>query len=196
MLDVHVGTGARCLLMKLMLMSATLLPHLSVGLSMKMKVISTDPGASQPAKDGQAELLNSSLEKYSEVTLCARFLTHHFSTPSDNYPFQTLISYGKDVLLSSYLGKSCDQFYQGCTENYRDKVEAHQWIRGKVFGSLYLSGNDYFYPVWWPAVWNTACITIRASQQHSRVNININGHTVFQSQEIANDISNSSKARI
>ena len=161
-----------------------------------MKVISTDAGASLPAKDGRAEILNSSLGKYPEVTLCARFLTHHFSTPSDNYPFQTLISYGKDVLLSSYVGKSCDQFYQGCTENYRDKVEAQQWIRGKVFGDFYHSGHFYFYPVWWLEIWNTACITVRASQQHSRVNININGHTVVQSQDIAEDILNSSQARI
>ena len=159
-----------------------------------MTVISTDAGASLPAKDGRAEILNSSLVKYPEVTLCARFLTHHFSTPSDNYPFQTLISYEKDVLLSSYVGKYCDQFYQGCTENYRDKVATQGWIRGKVFGSLYLSGNDYFYPVWWPAVWNTACITIRASQQHYRINVNINGHTVVQTEDIADDFLNSSEA--
>ena len=99
------------------------------------------------------------------------------------------------MLLSSYVGKPCDQFYEGCTESYRIKVDAQQWIRGKVFGSLYLSGNDYFYPVWWPAVWNTACITIRAGRQHYRVNININGRAVFQSRDIAGDFLNSSKAK-
>ena len=161
-----------------------------------MTVISTDAGASLPAKDGQAEILNSSLVKYPEVTLCARFLTHHFSTDPDGFPFQTLISYGKNVLLGSFVARSCDQFYQGCTEYYRDKVETQQWIRGKVFGNVYLSGNDYFYPVWWPAVWNTACITIRASQQHYRVNININGHTVVQTEDIADNVLNSSKGRI
>ena len=54
----------------------TLPPHLSTTtatLSMKMKVISTDAGASLPAKDGRAEILNSSLEKYSSLTVCARF---------------------------------------------------------------------------------------------------------------------------
>ena len=163
--------------------------------SLSLKVISTDPRASLPSKSGRAELVNSSLVKYPSVTLCARFLTHHFSTPADNYPFQTLISYEKDVLLSSYVGKSCDQFYEGCTENYRDKVVAQQWIRGKVFGSLYLAGNDYFYPVWRPAVWNTACISVRASQLHYRVNININGQTVFQSQDIAEDFLNSSQSK-
>ena len=85
---------------------------------------------------------------------------------------------------------------QGCTENYREKVEGQQWIRGKVFGSLYLSGNDYFYPVWWPAVWNSACISLRAGQQYYRLNVNINGQTVFQSEEIAEDFLNTSKARV
>ena len=45
----------------------------SAVLGMKMKVISTDAGASLPAKDGRAEILNSSLEKYSSLTVCARF---------------------------------------------------------------------------------------------------------------------------
>ena len=179
--------------MKLMLMSTTL----SVGLSMKMKVISTDAGASLPAKDGQAEILNSSLVKYPEVTLCARFLTHHFSTHPDKSPFQTIISYGRDSLLCSYVGKSCDQYYQGCTENYKEKLEGQQWIRGKVFGELYLSGNNYyFYPVWGPSVWNTVCITVTASQQYYRVNININGHSMVETRDIENDFFNSSKAGI
>ena len=65
-----------------------------------------------------------------------------------------------------------------------------------MFGSLYLSGNDYFYPVWWPAVWNSACITVRPSQQFYRLNININGQTVFQSEDIDEDFLNSSKAGI
>ena len=189
-----VGAGAGSLLM---LLSTTLVPpHLSVGLSMKMKVISTDAGASLPAKDGQAEMLNSSLEKYPEVTLCARFLTHHFSTPPNGYPFQTLISYGKDQSLGSYIARSCEQLYEGCTEKYRERVDAQQWIRGKVFGNSYIFGYNYYYPVWWPLVWNTACITIRASQQYSRVNININGITVVQTEDIADNVLNSSKARI
>ena len=48
----------------MLLMSATLLPHLSVALGTKMKVISTDPGASLPAKSGRAEMVNSSLGNY------------------------------------------------------------------------------------------------------------------------------------
>ena len=107
--------------MKSQLVSPTLLLCLGVGLSKKIKVISTDAGASLPAKDGRAEILNSSPGKYSSLTVCARFLTHHFSTHSDNYPFQTLLSYEKDSLLSSYVARPCDQFYQGQTSQLQSQ---------------------------------------------------------------------------
>ena len=77
-----------------------------------MKVISTDAGALLPAKDGRAELLNSSLVNYSEVTLCGRFLTHHFSTHPDSMPVQIIFSYGDNALLRSYITKPCEQFFQ------------------------------------------------------------------------------------
>ena len=82
--------GAVSLLMKLLLLPTPfLLLYLSVVFSRKMKmrvistenisepqkifqVISTDPGASLPAKDGRAELMTSWLGEYSELTLCAR----------------------------------------------------------------------------------------------------------------------------
>ena len=87
----------------------TVHPFLStLALSKKVKVISTDSGASLPAKDGQAELMNSSLVNYSEVTLCARFLTHHFSTHLDGSTTQTLISYWTHDLLSSFIARPCD----------------------------------------------------------------------------------------
>ena len=97
--------------------------------------------------------------------------------------------------MSSYVGRPCDHLYHGCTENYRDQVkrQSQEWSEGKVLGDLYLSGKNYFYPAWRMAVWNTACITVRASQLHYRVNININGQAVFQSQDIADDFFNSSK---
>ena len=98
--------------------SINFLPFLRTrALSEKMKVISTDPGASLPAKSGRAVILNSSLKKYPEATLCARFLTHHFSTHSDGQPSQTLISYGYNDFLSSLVARPCDQHYQAdlCT---------------------------------------------------------------------------------
>ena len=89
----------------------TLFPCLSTR-ALNLKVISTDAGASLPDKDGRAELLNSSLVKYSQVTLCARFLTYHFSTHSDSGPEQILLSSGDDVLLSSYITRPCELKFQ------------------------------------------------------------------------------------
>ena len=118
MLGVWILAGTGSLLIKLMLMSTTLLPFLNVALSTKMKMISTDAGASLPAKDGGAEILNSSLVKYSELTLCARFLTHSFSTHPDGEPIQTLISYGDNNFLRSGVATPCDKYYKAdfCTE--------------------------------------------------------------------------------
>ena len=45
----------------------------SVVLGTKMRVISTDAAVSLPAKDGRAEILNSSLDKFSSLTVCARY---------------------------------------------------------------------------------------------------------------------------
>ena len=91
--------------------NVTFPPDLSQALS--MRVISTDPRASLPAKHGQAEILNSSLKKYPEATICARFLTYHFSTHSDSGPEQILLSSGDDVLLSSYITRPCELKFQG-----------------------------------------------------------------------------------
>ena len=168
----------------------TLPPHLSTttaALSMKMKVISTDAGASLPAKDGRAFILNSSLVKYSEVTLCARFLTHHFSTHSDCWPSQTLINYGKDSLLSSYVARSCEQMYAGCTQEWKDIFikDDIQWLTGKIFGYIFIS-DDHCYPAWWPGVWNTACIS--ASPALGFYRININGHIAWEKRDVARNL--------
>ena len=99
-------------------LALTIPPFLSTrALSKKVKVISTDSGASMPAQSGRAEILNSSLKKYPEATICARFLTYHFSTHSDGQPTQTLISYGHNDFLSSLVARPCDQNYQAdiCT---------------------------------------------------------------------------------
>ena len=98
-------------------------------------LISTDGRASLPAKAGQAEILNSSLEKYPELTLCARLLTHSFSRTFYGWPTQALISYGSDPLLGSFVTRSCDQFYEGCTKVYRDLLSRNHipWIAGSVW---------------------------------------------------------------
>ena len=128
----RVGAGGL-----LVILVSVLLPFLSTAaISKKIGVISTDVGASLPAKAGQAELLNSSLEKYPELTICARFLTHYFS--SVGFPSQALISYGPENLLGSFVARSCDQVYVGCTRIYKDLLMKRDipWIRGKVNGFL------------------------------------------------------------
>ena len=130
----RVGVGGL-----LVMWVSILLPILSTAaLSKKIKVISTDAGASLPVKDGHAEILNSSLEKYPELTLCARFLTHQFSIHSDRAQAQALISYGYFDLLGSFLARPCEQAYAGCTELYKDILSKNHntWITGKVFGYL------------------------------------------------------------
>ena len=114
--------------------SITFLPFLFTrALSKKMKVISTDPGAPLPATDGQAEILNSSLTKYPEVTICARYLTHHFSTHSDAEPTQTLISYGNNNFLSGLVARPCDQYYKAdiCT-----RLGNHNFHSNDILSSL------------------------------------------------------------
>ena len=120
----QLSAGVEGLLMMLMLTitrftkliygySITLPPFLSTrALSQKVKVISTDAEASLPAKDGRAEILNSSLVKYPELTLCARFLTHHFSTHPDGYSSMAIISYGYSTFLHSSVARPCDQYFQ------------------------------------------------------------------------------------
>ena len=143
-------------------------------MALSMKVISTDAGVSLPRKEGQAEILNSSLVKYPEVTVCARFLTHHFSADPEDWPTQSLISYGSGDLLGSYVAMPCDQLYPGCTQEYKDIFTENQlaWISGKVFGDFFISNNHYFYPAWGSAVWNSVCLTARAGLGHFRLNIN------------------------
>ena len=169
--------------------------HRSEVLGEKVTVISTETGAgaSLPRKDGRAEMLNSSLVNYSQLTVCARFLTLHFSTDPDGWPTQSLISYGSDDLLGSYLAMSCDQSYTGCTEEYRDIFSASQlsWISGSVFGYFSLSNTPQFYPAWWPAVWNTACLT--ASPGLGTFRIIINGLTVWQTKEFNGNLFNREK---
>ena len=150
-----------------------------------MKVISRDAGASEPRREGWAwaELLNSSLALYPSLTVCARFLSHHFSAETEGRPTpQSLISHGTNDLFSSFVARPCDsdQSYKGCTKDYKDIFSRNNvtWIRGKAFGCLFISGRNFFYPAWLPAVWNTACLS--ASPGLGRYRMNINGLTVLE----------------
>ena len=48
-----------------------------------IKVLSTDPSQALPARDGGAEVANSSLGQLREWSLCVRFLTFSFSSLPD-----------------------------------------------------------------------------------------------------------------
>ena len=142
-----------------------------------MRIITTDPSQALPAREGGAEVPNSSLAQLREWSLCVRFLTFTFSVYPDEWPIQTLISYDGGGLLNSYIAIPCDQAYPGCTEEYQDILATNdiQWIRGQVYGYDF---SDLTYPVWWPAVWNSACISVKPGQGYFR--LNINGQTAFQ----------------
>ena len=97
-------------------------------------MISTEPTLSLPAREGQAELLNSSLTSLGPSwTVCLRLLTHQFSTWPDQGPLQAVLTAGPRKLLGSYLAQPCDQIFQGCSKLYQGVVGAG-WKLGKVYG--------------------------------------------------------------
>ena len=122
-----------------------------------LPLISTDPAVSLPDRAGSAELLNSSLEKYQEFTICLRLKTYQFSTYPDKESYQYIVSIKNsgNFMLGSYTAVPCEQVYSGCTGTYQSKIPA--WSHGAVFGSLRESDSllDHFSP-WLPqAQWST-----------------------------------------
>ena len=82
-----------------------------------IQVISSSSEFYLPPPRGQAEILNSSLEGLKEVTLCARFNTDQFvSYQTDQFSYQTLITYHRSWLLASYVAVPCEEKYTGCTQ--------------------------------------------------------------------------------
>ena len=59
-------------------------------------------------------------------------------------------------------------------------------MTGEVFGHVYISGKNYFYPVWRPGAWNTACISASPSLGYYR--ININGHIAWEKRDVARNL--------
>ena len=64
----------------------------------------------KPQPDGFAEILNSSLTKYPEFSLCGRFLSHDFSTEQTTW--QTVISVGKRAIVASHAVLPCDHNFK------------------------------------------------------------------------------------
>ena len=99
-----------------------------------IQVISSSSEAYLPPPRGQAEILNSSLEGLKEVTLCARFNTDQFvSYQTDQFSYQTLITYHRSWLLASYVAVPCEEKYTGCTQYYKDKL-GNKWRHSEVLG--------------------------------------------------------------
>ena len=147
-----------------------------------LKLLSTDPAVSLPARAGSAELLNSSLEKYEEFTICLRLKTYQFSTYPDkeNYQYIVSIKNSGNFMLGSYVALPCEQIYSGCTGTYRKKIRA--WKHGAVFGFLRESDSllDHFSP-WLSEVWTSVCLL--SSRPEGSFRVNINGETVYQTRE-------------
>ena len=71
-------------------------------MSLAMRVISTDQDRVLP-REGQAEIVSSSLAKYTSFTICARVLTFQFSTHPQAEPLQSILRIGNTRLLGSYV---------------------------------------------------------------------------------------------
>ena len=150
--------------------------------SQTLKLLTTDPAVSLPARAGSAELLNSSLEKYQEFTICLRLKTYQFSTYPDKESYQFIVSIKNsgNFMLGSYVALPCPHIYSTCTEIYQNMITA--WSHGAVFGVLRESDSlqDY-YSSWLPEVWTSVCLL--SSRQEGSFRVNINGETVYQTRE-------------
>ena len=108
-----------------------------------VRVLKTDSSQFLPKLSDQADVLNSGLAGYEEVTVCARFLTHQFNCHKDAYDYQGLITVSEFWLLGSYLALPCDWYYDGCTVYKKSYIPG--WTHGTAFG-YYEESN--FYRAW------------------------------------------------
>ena len=109
-----------------MLVHTTLL-FTFINYSASLKMISTDPKAILPARTGQAEILNSSLDQLENFTVCARFQSYRFPSYQDSEPYNGLISLADSYILASYVALPCDH-----------KERLHSWIFVKILRSDFL----------------------------------------------------------
>ena len=128
-----------------------------------IKVLSTHPA--KETSTGGAEILNSSLEYFEELTICARFKSLNFKVSPWISGYQAIIVQGPFWLLGSYTALPCDERYNGCTYNERNTNPL--WRYGLANG--YHEAGTHFRG-WQPHVWNSVCIT--ASQNNLNITIN------------------------
>ena len=82
---------------------------------------------------------------------------------------------------------------QGCTKTYQDTLanNHYQWIRGKVFGMVFIDNNWKIFHLWPAMEWSSGCVT---ASRDGAYRVNINGQTLLQSDNIASNIFKSSRA--
>ena len=90
--------------------------------------------------------------------------------------------------------------FQGCTQYFKDFIAKNQqqWIQGKIFGSVYLFPEYYYFlPLWSIMEWNSVCITVSSSEteEYCGLHININGHIVLQT-KISENVFKKNKASL
>ena len=87
----------------------------------------------------------------------------------------------------------CEQFYQGCTQNYKDVlgilrshsikdflfwspsfcfIPGNRYITGKSFGGISFDSGYNFFPAWKLETWNSFCITANTGNRVYKTFIN------------------------
>ena len=135
--------------------------------AMSMRVVTTDPSQFLPGLEGQAEVLNSDLSQYDEVTICVRFNTFQFNTHQEAYDYQGLLTLGAFWVLGTYTALPCDWDYEGCTVYKKSYIPG--WIHGTALG-YYEKSN--FYPSWQPGRWYSFCFIGSSLVNQSSVFVN------------------------
>ena len=133
-----------------------------------LRVVSTNSSAELPHRTGEAEVLNSSLHHYQELTLCSRFKTYHFTTNTGSFPFQVVLHLNKRLtFLACFVAVPCSVEGREDTDCTQQVKRIHSnvpggWKQGKVFGISQTKrwSRTLSYPAWQPDTWNTVCVRV------------------------------------
>ena len=151
-----------------------------------IKVLTTDSNLVLPPRLGEAEIVNSSLYRKPEISICLRFKTFQYSNYGKPWYSQSVVTYGDTTTLYAYIGTDCEEKFQGCTLRYKTWVD--NWAHGRPFGYFWEHSQSLgYYPSWRPGVWNHGCII--ASDSGGYIEININGDTVYRNNHYMNTFS-------
>ena len=126
-----------------------------------------------------ANLVFSTEESLSGLTICARFSTFQFTTKQD--PEQVVLSLDGTILVGSFTMVDTTEWY------WVEKI-GRNWKTGGSIGYSWLPDGLHFYPVWGMGsmVWNTVCVVINNTATH--ITTIINSMAVYESNEIKIDL--------